>query len=1173
MKRFWLLITILAAVVTAGVAPLFRNVRTEDAIGRAQLQAQISDDAYRANNRGVALLEQFDYTGAAAAFRDALRLSPALALARVNLSIALLYALDHDSAQREAEEAARLLPRDPRPQYLLGLIARAQGRTDAARQAFERVRQIDSRDVGTHVNLGQIYLQQQRYEDALSAFRAALAEEPYNVTAAYNLGLTLTRAGQRDEGRKAMEHSQALRTGGYGTIFSTSYLEQGRYAEAMASTGAERDLTNPAVPDVTLVPSPITLPPTVSPAPAVDSPFGRRFSAGDLADGGRAIADALGGGIAPIDFDRDGDLDLFAIGPGRARLLRNDRGTYADLTGESGLARILPSGGIGCVAGDYDNDGLPDVLVIRYGGNVLVHNDGNGRFSDATVQSGLPAYPFLSVSAAFVDFDHDGDLDIVIAGLADLNGARTGAAERTLTFPDDFPGAPILLVQNNGDGRFTDVTAKTQIAGLRHAIGIVPTDYDNRRDVDLFIASHDAAPALFTNLRDGTFRDDAAKAGLRVDGMISVAAADFNKDELPDFFFGRAGAPGVFAVSDGPGRFALVQAPPATAGAAAAHFLDYDNDGLLDLLTWSAEGPHLLRNVSGEWNDVTTRAFPRAGPSRPAARVVSARALAAADLDGDGDLDLIEDDGSGLAVWRNDGGNRNKSLHVRLTGRVSNRSGAGAKIDLRAGSLRQRLETAASTPLAAPVDLLFGLGTRPGADVVRVLWPSGILQAETAAPEAAGLASPLVVEELNRKPSSCPFLYTWNGRQFEFVTDFLGAGEMGYWEAPGVRNRPDPVEYVRIRDGQLQAKNGRYEVRVTNELEETLFVDRLALLAVTHDRDIEVFPNEGMVDPPKPFRLSQASAAHAPARVVDDHGHDVTERITTVDGRYPDDFALGPIRGYAVSHALDVVLGPAAPELLLLTGWTDYAFSSDNVAAHQAGLTLQPPALQARGSDGLWRTIVEDVGIPVGRPQTLVVDLAGRLPSAATEIRIVTNMRIYWDQILSARRAHNRLTVERLEANAALLRERGFSAEITPRPPQATTYDYDRVTRRSPWKTMIGAYTRQGDVRPLVARADDRFVIAAPGDEVAVSFDATRLAPLREGQRRTFLLLADGFSKEMDLNSASPDVVEPLPFHGMSAYPYPASERPHDSAAMRQYRADYNTRRIHRPLPPLLPRP
>src|SRR5437870_5285516 len=132
-----------------------------------------------------------------------------------------------------------------------------------------------------------------------------------------------------------------------------------------------------------------------------------------------------------------------------------------------------------------------------------------------------------------------------------------------------------------------------------------------------------------------------------------------------------------------------------------------------------------------------------------------------------------------------------------------------------------------------------GLGWRAGADVVRVLWPSGVLQAETASPGRAALTSPVTIEELNRKPSSCPFLYTWNGSRFEFVTDFMGGGEMGYWEAPGVRNHPDPDEYVRIRDDQLKERDGRYELRVTNELEEVLYVDRLQLIAIDHPSNTE----------------------------------------------------------------------------------------------------------------------------------------------------------------------------------------------------------------------------------------------------------------------------------------------------------------------------------------------
>ncbi len=209
---------------------------------------------------------------------------------------------------------------------------------------------------------------------------------------------------------------------------------------------------------------------------------------------------------------------------------------------------------------------------------------------------------------------------------------------------------------------------------------------------------------------------------------------------------------------------------------------------------------------------------------------------------------------------------------------------------MRSGSLSARLETSAATPAVAPGDVVFGLGRRAGVDAVRVLWPSGTLQAE-AASQPSTLPSPLVpliIEELDRKPSSCPFLYTWNGERFEFVTDFMGAGEMGYSVGPGVYNRPDPIEYVRIRADQLQAKDGRFDLRVTNELEEALFVDRLQLVAIAHPVDMEVFPNEGMTDPPKPFRLHGVRDARVPLRAVDDRGHDVTARIAHVDRRYPD---------------------------------------------------------------------------------------------------------------------------------------------------------------------------------------------------------------------------------------------------------------------------------------------
>jgi Flp pilus assembly protein TadD len=1134
------------------------------ACGRAAARREVRERAYRANNRGVAQLEQFNYREAADAFRESLRIDDSLAIARVNLSLALLYAQDLAAARREAEEAARLLPDAPQPAYTLGLIARAENRTSDARRAFERVHQIDPADVGAIINLGQLRLAEREYAEAIAIMQPAAQAEPFNLTIAYNLGLALTRDGQTEAGRQMLDRAQALRSTGYAVTFGTSYLEQGHYAEAIASTGAEPDLVDSAVPSTTFSPAAIGPPPGVLRA---ISPFGRRFSASDLTPAGaQAIAAGLGGCVALADVDNDGDLDLFAASAAGEQLLRHDdRGNWTDITAGSRLVAPADSTAIGCLFGDYDNDGLVDLFVLRYAVSSLYHNDGGGRFSDVTGAAGIPAYPFLPGAAAFVDVDHDGDLDLVIAGLADIAASRPGAADRALTFPGDFAPAPLRLLRNNGNGTFTDATAEARLHVATHAIAVVPTDFDNGRDVDLLVVSRDEPPTLLQNLRDGTFRDVATGVGLAaaVAGAGPIAAvtvADVNKDDFPDFFFaGQDG--GVFAMSDGRGRFRKAAAPDGARAGAAAQLFDYDNDGLLDLLTWSGDGAHVYRNLGQRWSDVSATATPRAAAG---AAPSSARGLAVADVNADGAIDLVTLGQAGVTLWRNSGNDDRRSLRVELKGRVGNRLGVGAKIQLRAGSLSTRFERSSATPPAAPADIVFGLGHRSDADVLRVLWPSGVLQAEVREP---GLPSQVTIEELDRKPSSCPFLYTWNGERFEFVTDFMGGGEMGHWEGPGRRNTPQPVEYVRITGDQLRPRDGRFEVRVTNELEEALFADRFQLHAIAHPTDIEVYPAAGMTEPAKPNRLFAVAGAHVP-HAVDDRGRDVTDRIARIDRR-PVDVPLEPFRGYAAPHTLTLDLAPVgtAP-ILLLNAWTDYAFSSDVVAARQAGLRLQPPLLQARDRTGRWRTIVNEIGIPVGRPQTVTVDLSRSLLPGEHEVRIVTNMRIYWDRIAVATIVPSGdLPIRRLDPMTATLHERGFAAEVRPDGHEPTRYDYARVTFASPWKVMAGRYTREGDVRELLVTADDRFAIAKPGDEIAMSFAAAAAGPLPDGWTRTFLLLSDGFSKEMDINSASPDRVEPLPFHAMTAYPYPAPEHYPDTPAHRQYQSAYNTRIVVRTLP------
>jgi tetratricopeptide (TPR) repeat protein len=1133
-------IVLLVCLLTVCVAQAFRPaswdtvaqpVRPAGAAQASQPPADQRERAYRANNTGVAHLEQFNYPEAEHAFLQALKIQPDLSIARLNLAVAILYEGRAADAMVEARDATKRLPDMPQSHFVLGLAAKADDKLDEAIAAFERVLKLDPDDAATNVHLGQIYLQQRRYGDALPLFQQAVASEPYNVTAAYNVALALTRAGRADEGRAAMQKFETLRDSPYGVTYSQTYLAQGRYGEAIASTGAEAELVDQAVPDVA---------------------FADISQKAIPAEGRSGVA-----GLTLFDADGDGDLDLLETGR-ETRFLRNQGGVFSDESARAGLALRSEAVWSGAIAGDYDNDGRTDVLVLALSGHRLLHQKADGTFEDVTARTALPAAVPGVISGAFVDVDHDGDLDILTAGDS------------------------LRLLRNNGNGTFTDITATAGLGSASNILTVAPTDYDNRRDIDLLLLGANGL-SLFRNMRDGSFRDWSKEARLSSVAnpkslQAGLAVGDINKDGYPDLVYSGADAAGGVALSNGQGGFRISSAPTGTHQAIAYRLFDYDNDGLLDIIAVNPMNVRLFRNAGSErWVDVTNSARLPA-QNGDLEQAPPQADLAVGDLDSDGDADLLIESGGTLRYFRNDGGHKNASLRVRLAARVSNRSGVGAKVEMRAGSLRQVLETSSSSPAVAPADLVFGLGVRKTADVVRVLWPSGILQAETdlSAPQApspeprapTGQRPAITITELDRKPSSCPYLFTWNGSRFEFITDFMGGGEMGGWQGPGVWSQPDPDEYVRIRGDQLQSRDGRYELRMTNELEETLFFDRVQLVAVDHGKDVDVFPNEGLRSAPRPpFKLTSTRNARPPVRATDEHGHDVLEKVSALDRTYPDGFRVSPIRGYAESHALTLDPGPVTGNaVLLLTGWTDYAFSSDNVAASQSGATMRPPSLQVRDGRGQWQTVIDEIGFPVGRPQTVVVNLEGKFLSQSREVRILTNMRIYWDQVLVAARPDEQsVTVTRLDPASANLRWRGVSQEVTPDGREPFSYDYERVSTLIPWKAMVGRYTREGDVRTLLTAIDDRFVISRPGDEVALSFDA--LPPVPAGRARTFLLFVHGYSKEMNPRSAVPDTVYPLPFRAMTRYPYGSNEHYPRMKLYRDYEDQYNTRRVMRPVP------
>lgn len=1189
MRGRWILALTLTGAAACTPAPRNAGSPADSRVTR--------EDAYRENNLGVALLERFDYAAAAAAFTRALGHDGQLAMARHNLAVALF----HDGQIRDAEAAARAavaaMPDSPRAHYVLGLVARAADDAGTARNAFSRVLALDPDDAGANIQLGQTLASDRQYIEAISHFERASRAEPFNATAAYGLATALARSDRATEAKTAMTRFERLRDDAAAVTYSNAYLQQGRHGEAMASTGLEPGLVDASVPEVTF--QEITrdsfprgaIPDT--PGVYGSQPLGIPLPAGSTARQALARAATSAPGVTLADLDRDDNLDLIAISERGVRIYRGQAGRFATptdivLTGTTAIAAVV---------GDLDNDQRPDLFVLGYPEHRVLRQTADGTFTEGVARARLPATGALARTAALADLDHDGDLDAVIAGLALARWQSADTGSRV--FPSALAPASIQLLRNNANGTFTDVSVQSGLADrARSAIGLVTTDFDSRRDLDLLVVPFGGVPALFMNQRDGTFRDLGPTTGLPAHEYTAVAAGDVNKDRVTDLFLARAGAAGLFAMSDARGGFTTTPAPDGTADARAAQLLDYDNDGVLDLLVLGPAGPRLFQYAGSGWSDATGQAF----SSTSGLTTDPPVGVATGDLDRDGDLDLVMRLASGgIGVFRNDGGNRHPSLRVRLTPRVSNRSAAGAIVELRAGSLYQRVETAATTPGTGPVEIIFGLGSRTRTDVVRVAWPAGILQAETDVPPASpGSGSTLAVEELDRKPSSCPYLYAWNGSRFEFVTDFLGGGEVGYWISPGTRNVPDPDEYVRIPPGTLVAREGRYELRVTNELEEAVFLDRLQLVAVDHPAGTNIYPNEGLRSPAAaaPFQLYTVEGAQAPARATDHVGRDVRDRLLHADHRYVDGFPLEPVQGYAKAHSLTLAWDAPASDartMLLLEGWTDYAFSSDNVAAHQAGLVFQPPALQLRDEAGRWHTVVAEVGIPVGRPQTIAIDLTDALavrdhrPGASSkqvtsrgragrqvEVRIVTTLRIYWDRIQVATSSPVDYRLSRLDPLEASLRQRGFSTAKNPGA-APLTFDYDHTVPESPWKTMPGRYTREGDVMALLLATDDRYVILAPGDEIAVSFAGPALPTLPPGWTRTFLLYSDGFSKEMNMHSSSPDRLEPLPFHGMSDYPYPPSEHYPRTPEHDRYRAEYNTRVIGGPFPALerilLPKP
>jgi hypothetical protein len=401
------------------------------------------------------------------------------------------------------------------------------------------------------------------------------------------------------------------------------------------------------------------------------------------------------------------------------------------------------------------------------------------------------------------------------------------------------------------------------------------------------------------------------------------------------------------------------------------------------------------------------------------------------------------------------------------------------------------------------------------------------------------------------------------------VTDVIGAGVVGHWFTPTRRNTPNPGEWVKIGGGvdgaQIVPVNGKLSLRFMEPMEEVNYIDQLRLLAVDHPENVEVNPDERFLDDP-PFasgRVVASAGARLPVGAWDGEGRDVLDQLSRRDHQFASGFTALPYDGFANPHSLTLDLGEikqGAPLRLLMTGYVNYFSATSLYAAWQAGVKPISPYVEAQLPDGSWQRIADDVGFPAGLERTIVVDLSGKLPAGARRIRLVTNLEIYWDQVLVDNNAEAEARTAEVPLAMATLHFRGYPKQTEGASPGDLDYDYDRVSLTGPFQRQRGSYTRMGDVTALVKGIDDRFAIFGSGEEIAAEFDAAKLPALPAHWKRDYFFYANGFVKDMDWWDASPFTVAQLPFHKMSMYPYPESEKFPDDPDALDYQLNWNDR-------------
>lgn len=816
-------------------------------------------------------------------------------------------------------------------------------------------------------------------------------------------------------------------------------------------------------------------------------------------------------GIVLVDFDHDYQVRKDALPPSALPT------TAAPDAATSNQADPL-------LAKFLDTD--VDMIVYGEDGIRLYRNDLDASTADRSLTSMPQAELLASLkgirAVAAIDLDHDSDIDLIVS-------SESG----------------ISLWSNRGDWTFADFTPFSNLPPASQKVdSILAMDLDRNVLNDFMLGSEDSdQPIVLTNNLHGRYHLSSLdwKSGLN-GACRAIEAIDANGDACWDIVgSGKNGTRLATMKSIGrhgwvPDQVTVLSSTPMVGLATA----DFDLDGFSDCLAWGTQGFELFRG-GNDGKLILDKASLRFSDNTLQVVIIDI------DRDGDDDLACLTSDGA-VRFIENQGGNANQHLEVVIRADEDgkqrprercNMHGVGSLIELKSGGRYQ-------ARIVRGTQTKFGLGKESRADIMRVLWTNGIPN------NVLDVSNRSTVFDQQNLGGSCPFLYAWNGERFEFCTDCLWAAPIGLQFAQGVSAPSREWEYLKIDGDQVKPRDGRYVLQITEELWEAAYFDAVQLLAVDHPAEIEVFTNE-KVGPPDlaKFRVHTVRNRLQPRSVIDQRGNDLSELVSKRDQRFTRCWKEGFNQGLVEEHWLEIDLNADADNVdevkLFLTGWVFPTCTSLNLAMTENPLRprLSPPSVQVPDENGKWVEVIPYAGFPGGKTKTITIDLTGKFKSNNHRVRIVTNMELCWDEVFWTAGEGKTETLDyrltKLDLVDANLHYRGFS-KLIPQPGNAPKrFAYEKVTRESIWPPMSGSFTRFGDVKELIAVADDMQVVLGAGDEMTVEF-STETPSLPNGWTRDFIIFNIGWDKDADLNTIHGQSVEPLPFRAMTKYPYEPDE-------------------------------